>query len=83
MDADGNYTRCDAFRLQITATVSGNVDTVRAKISPADTSVKMTGDPFQATTELTIGEYEVTVEATGPGGSSSKDLGTVTHICPG
>jgi RNA polymerase sigma factor (sigma-70 family) len=82
-DADGNFTRCDAFRLTITASVTGSVEKVEALIEPASVVEPLTGDPQRATVTLPPGEYSVTVRANGPGGSVTKDAGSVLHICPG
>jgi RNA polymerase sigma factor (sigma-70 family) len=81
--ADGSFTRCDAFTVEISATVSGKVDKTEARITPTDTTVKLSGDPLQATTTLPPGEYSVKVAASGPGGVTTRDAGTILHICPG
>lgn len=80
---DGSFTRCDQFTLRIAATVTGQVDTVTALISPSDSVVVLAGEPLSASATLPPGEYSVAVEAIGPGGVARQDAGTVLHICPG
>ena len=81
-DADGSFTRCDAFTLRITATVTG-ADTTEALITPSGASALLTGDPLTAAITLPPGEYSVAVVASGPGGTATREVGTVLHICPG
>ena len=80
---DGSFTRCDAFTLRINATVTGTADTTEAVITPTDSTAVLTGDPLQAKITLPPGEYSVVVKASGPGGTATRDAGTVLHICPG
>ena len=77
-----DFTRCDAFTLMITANVSGDVTAVRANLTPGAT-VPLAGNPLEATLTLPPGEYSVSVTATGPAGTTSRNLGKVLHICPG
>jgi RNA polymerase sigma factor (sigma-70 family) len=81
--ADGGFTRCDGFTLQVTAAVSGSVDTVRAVIAPLGSAITLAGNPHEGTATLPPGDYTVSVEATGPGGTTTRDAGSVLHICPG
>jgi len=81
-DADGSFTRCDAFTLRITATVTG-ADTTEALITPSGATALLTGDPLTAAITLPPGEYSVAVVASGPGGTATREVGTVLHICPG
>ncbi|MEI2786952.1 MAG: sigma-70 family RNA polymerase sigma factor [Candidatus Nanopelagicales bacterium] len=80
--ADGSFTRCDAFTLRITAAVTG-ADATEALISPSGAATLLTGDPLSGAITLPPGEYSVAVRASGPGGTATRDLGTVLHICPG
>lgn len=80
---DGSFTRCDAFTLRVEVEVSGAVDSTEAVITPADSTVLLTGDPLQARVTLPPGEYAVTVHATGPAGVASREAGSILHICPG
>ncbi len=80
---DGSFTRCDSFTLRVTASVTGEVNAVRAVISPANSVVTLTGSPHVGTVTLPPGDYTVSVEATGPGGTTTRDGGSVLHICPG
>ncbi len=80
---DGSFTRCDAFTLRVTASVTGEVNAVRAVISPGNSVVGLTGSPHVGTVALPPGDYTVSVEATGPGGTTTRDGGSVLHICPG
>ena len=81
--ADGGYTRCDAFTLRVTTTVTGEVTSVKAIIKPVGSVVSLSGSPHTGTVTLPPGDYVIAVEATGPGGTASRDAGSVLHICPG
>jgi RNA polymerase sigma factor (sigma-70 family) len=81
--ADGGFTRCDAFTLRITASVTGEVETVEATIAPIGSVIPLVGGPHEGTVTLPPGDYTVSVEAIGPGGSATRDAGSVLHICPG
>ena len=81
--ADGGFTRCDGFTLKVTASVSGSVDTVRAVIAPLGSAIILAGNPHEGTAALPPGDYTVSVEASGPGGTTTRDAGSVLHICPG
>ena len=80
--ADGSCTRCDAFTLRITATVTC-ADATQALITPSGATALLTGDPLAGAITLPPGEYSVAVVASGPGGTATREVGTVLHICPG
>jgi hypothetical protein len=67
----------------VTALVTGEVNSVRAVISPGNSVVDLTGSPHVGTVGLPPGEYTVSIEAIGPGGTTTRDGGSVLHICPG